>query len=164
MADTTALIRQIEDFYEVWSNGFDGDPKVVAKQLAELCVGSLRTARRALLYPTLLVEAMSRSGAELEMARLSETGLKCRLHHVGKSRLDSFDESLIHNKLTLSGNIGLDDVCVDAGGRQILYFVNDVRHEHHFELDSDDGFILYLACLRFLLSKNKVILNDGGLM
>jgi hypothetical protein len=154
--DCTLLIDRIEDFHEVWSDGFTGDPATVAKQLAAYDIGSLQTAKRTMKAPTLLREAASRIQAIAEAAEFENCGLRVRIEHVGKSRLDAIGDSIIINTLTLQRSVPLAAVYTDHNAKLIFHMTNNAPTEIYIDTESEEGFCLYLACLRHLVRRNMI--------
>ena len=155
-ADSNLLISRIEDFYEVWSYGFTGDPATVAKQLADYDVGSLQTAKRTMKTPTLLREAASRKSALAEAAEYENCGLKCEIVHVGKSKLDAIDESAIIDTLTIQRSVPLASVYTDRDAKLIFHMATTTPTAICVDTETEEGFCLYLACLRHLVRRDMI--------
>ena len=151
------LIDRLEDFHEVWSDGFAGDPATVAKQLADYNTGSVQTAKRIMKTPTLLREATSKADAIAEAEEFKKCGLKCRIEHVGKRRLDVVDAATIMDTLTDHGSNPLDSVYTDRDARLILHVAEEGTQPVYIDTETEDGFCLYLACLRDLVRRNMIL-------
>lgn len=154
--DPAFLIERIEDFHEVWSDGFTGDPATVAKQLADYSIGSLQTAKRTMKTPTLLREAASKISAISEAKEFEACGLRCHIEHVGRSRLDAVDEATIVETLTVQRSVKLNCVFTDSDAKLIFYVTEKVARPVYIDTETEDGFCLYLACLRYLVRRNMI--------
>lgn len=153
--DAAFLIERIEDFHEVWSDGFTGDPTTVARKLADYNVGSLQTAKRIMKTPMLLREATSKVHAIAYAEEFENCGLKCRIEHVGRRRLDVIAESTIIDTLTVQGSVPLSSVYTDHDAKFIFHTTEDIT-PIYIDTETDEGVCQYLACLRFLIRRNML--------
>ena len=154
--NATLLIERIENFHEVWSDGFNGDFLTVAKRLADYNTGSLQTAKRTIKTPTLLSCPSSRIEAVTHAAEFEKCGLNCRIRHIGKSRLDAVADSTIIDTLTLQGSVPLTSVYADQDAKFIFHTAKDGITGINIDSETEEGFCLYLACLRHLVRRNMI--------
>ncbi len=153
-----SLISRMEDFHEVWSDGFIGDSMTVAARLADYNIGSMQTAKQIMRSPTLLREAMKRADAIAEAQEFEACGLKCRIEHVGKSRLDAVDDATIISALTANGVWPLDRVFTDCNAKAILHVAeNEVAEPICLDTETEEGFYVFLACLRDLVRRSMIL-------
>lgn len=156
--NTDFLISRMEDFYEVWSDGYTGDPRTVAAKLADYNTGSRQTAKKTMKTPTLLCERTRKVYAISEAQKIEALGLKCRIIHVGKTQLDAIDGSTISNALTANGKWSLDSVFTDRDAKLVVHVPDDGAPQSvGLDIETDEGFCLYLACLRDLVRRDKIL-------
>lgn len=148
-----SIVNGLENFYEVWSDGVSGDIIDVQKKLSDLETLSIQTAKKIINEPHMLRQECSKSLAEKEIGYFEQTGLKCKMVHVGPKLLNQYTEKEIENFLCeVPGGIDSAFIKEVETGTYAL-FSKDGR----VEIDYDEiGFYFYLSCLRYLAVKGRI--------